>query len=93
MVEEDQFEPVQYWTTNKEVELLIIQEQLALGSIFFKCKECHQTGMIKGGTQLAEIVREESDIAAPDPCGIEFDLCTQHSGNDHEQKRSDNETR
>ena len=64
---------------NKE-EAELCKEELKRGGVFFRCKECSRTGMIKGGTQIAEIVREESDIAAPEPCGIEFDCCAQHNG-------------
>ena len=64
---------------NKE-EAELFKEELKRGGVFFKCLACNKTGMIKGGTQIAEIVREESDIAAPGPCGIEFDNCAQHSG-------------
>ena len=63
-----------------ETELTIFQEELQKGGVFFKCLKCNKTGMIKGGAELAAIVRQEAGIATPNPCGIEFEECSQHSG-------------
>ena len=54
--------------------------ELENGGVYFKCKECGATGMLKGDTQIAQIVREQADVKAPEPCGFEFDNCVQHGG-------------
>jgi hypothetical protein len=50
------------------------------GGIYFKCKTCSATGVVKAETRLAKAVREKSGIAAPAPVGVEFDTCEQHGG-------------
>lgn len=60
-------------------ELETFKKEVEAGVIYFKCKCCPLTGVIKGHTRLAKAVREKSGIKAPNPVGIEFDDCKQHT--------------
>jgi len=42
-------------------------------------KVCGCSGVIKGTAPLAKHVREKAGIQAPNPVGIEFDACEQHT--------------
>lgn len=52
---------------------------VAAGGIYFKCAKCHITGVVLGQTKLAKSVRKQMKIEAPNPCGIQFDSCEQHT--------------
>ena len=41
------------------------------GGVYFKCKDCRATGVIKA-SNFAKAVRESAGIAAPKPVGVEF---------------------
>jgi len=45
---------------------------VAAGGIYWKCKDCHASGVIRGGSGLAEEVRRVSKIEPPNPVGFEF---------------------
>lgn len=51
---------------------------VAAGGVYFKCDECHKTGVIKK-SPLADIVREHSNNPTPAPCGIQFGACSEHA--------------
>jgi len=42
------------------------------GGIYWKCSDCGSGGAIRCGSGLAQAVREQSGIKAPDPVGAEF---------------------
>jgi len=65
-----------------EDELARFAEELAKGSIFFKCEQCTTTGMIIGSHPLAEAVRKQTGVVAPNPVGIEFATCEEHTPQD-----------
>lgn len=46
---------------------------IADGGVAFGCKDCHISGVIKASAPLAAAVRKQLGIAAPKPCGVEFD--------------------
>ena len=58
------------------------QEELNKGGIYFKCATCNTTGMIAGNAPLAKAVRKKMGIPAPGPCGMEFEMCSQHGDKD-----------
>jgi len=43
------------------------------GGIYFKCKDCNRSGVVKADHPLAVDVRKHTKIEAPNPVGIEFD--------------------
>jgi hypothetical protein len=43
------------------------------GGIYWKCSKCHSSGAILKRAPLAQMVREQMNIAAPNPCGIDFE--------------------
>ena len=58
-----------------------VAEEVKRGGIHWKCKDCGSAGAIKAGHPLAEAVRAQAKIPAPDPVGVEFTkddcpLCT-----------------
>jgi len=58
-------------TCEEEVENF--KKEVEKGGIYWKCR-CSATGVVKGGTELAVKVREESGIAVG-PVGVEFEKC------------------
>ena len=42
------------------------------GGIYWRCKDCSATGVIRGDSPFAKAVRKEMGIAAPKPAGVEF---------------------
>ncbi len=52
---------------------------VAQGGVYFRCKTCSATGVIKPGTDLAVAVREKAKIAAPEAMAMEFQNCDQHA--------------
>jgi len=62
-----------------EDELKLHKDIVDAGGIYFKCKKCDKTGVIKGHTEIAKLVREKLKVEAPAPCGIEFDNCEHHT--------------
>jgi hypothetical protein len=52
---------------------------VADGGIYFKCEECKREGVIKPESGCSISVRKKLNFAAPDPCGIEFQKCEQHT--------------
>ena len=61
-----------------EDEVKLHRQIVAEGGVYFKCKQCSATGVVKAGTALAKMVREDTKIAPPDPVGCEFESCEQH---------------
>ncbi len=66
-----------------EAQIKMVEE----GGVFFKCKDCDAIGSIKGDHPLAIQARKQTGVAAPNPCGIEFDkntcpVCTGQVGTD-----------
>lgn len=58
------------------------EQEVAKGGVFFKCSNCGAEGAVKAEHPLAKAVRKQLDIAAPNPCGVEFDkgncpVCTE----------------
>lgn len=49
------------------------------GGVYFKCTEWGSTGVIKADTEFAKAVRKTSKVEAPDPIGIEFTKCIEHT--------------
>ena len=49
------------------------------GGVFWKCNECNRQGVIKAESPISEIVRQKMGIKAPEPVGIEFEHCKQHT--------------
>lgn len=60
-------------------ELKRFEQEVANGGIFFKCRCCTTTGVIKGHSPLAQTVRKQMNIHAPEPCGVEFENCEEHT--------------
>jgi hypothetical protein len=57
--------------TCKEDEAML-KEVVTQGGIYWKCKDCHASGAIKGEHPIAQMVRWKMKIETPKPCGIEF---------------------
>lgn len=62
------------------------QEEIALhrsiveaGGVYYRCRVCGCSGVIRGDDPLAKHVREKAGIEAPKPVGIEFEACVQHA--------------
>jgi len=55
-----------------ETEDREMKEAVAQGGVFWRCADCNSGGVIKAGVPLAEAVREQYGIGAPDPVGVEF---------------------
>ena len=62
-----------------EEQLTRFDQEVSMGGIFFKCRCCTTTGVIKADAPLAQMVRKQMNIQAPDPCGVEFDNCEEHT--------------
>lgn len=60
-----------------EKELAMQKQVVNEGGIYFQCKECGQRGVIRA-CNFTEKVREHMKIAAPEPCGVEFNFCVEH---------------
>lgn len=43
------------------------------GGVYFRCRDCKISGVVKADSLLAADVRKQHGIAAPEPCGVEFD--------------------
>lgn len=43
------------------------------GGIYWKCKNCGSHGTLEAETGLAKLIREKTNIKAPDPVGIDID--------------------
>ena len=66
--------------TSKELEQhLKFKSIVESGGAYWKCKECPQGGVLTAESKLAIALRETSGVASPDPVGIEFDTCDQHT--------------
>jgi hypothetical protein len=68
-------EPCDKCKTEIELHRSIVQA----GGVYFKCKGCAITGVLRAESELAKMVREHSGIAAPNPVGFEFERCDQHT--------------
>lgn len=53
--------------------------EVEAGGVYFRCAECGAMGVVKGGTEFAAAVREAHGIPAPEPCGVEFNKCEEHT--------------
>lgn len=49
-----------------------VEEEVARGGIHWRCADCGAAGAIRAGHPLAEAVRAQMGIAAPNACGVEF---------------------
>lgn len=49
-----------------------MDNEVANGGIYWKCKDCGSNGAIKAGSQMSIDVRDQMNIKAPDKCGVEF---------------------
>jgi DNA-directed RNA polymerase subunit RPC12/RpoP len=47
---------------------------VAAGGVYFKCK-CGMRGVVKAESPIAAIVRENLNLPAPEPCGLEVEAC------------------
>ena len=54
-------------------------ELVEQGGIYFRCKTCSATGVVKPGTDLAIAVRKQAEVDPPDAMGMEFQNCEQHA--------------
>lgn len=52
------------------------QYEVKAGGIFFKCKKCNATGVVRKEVSLAIKVRKELNLKPPLPCGIELSNCS-----------------
>ena len=52
---------------------------VAEGGIYWKCKECTREGVILARSKYAKAVRKQLKVKKPDPCGIEFEKCIEHT--------------
>jgi len=52
---------------------------VAAGGVYWQCRGCKQKGVIRETAELSALVRKEMKIEAPDPCGIEFEKCEEHT--------------
>ena len=68
--------------TDCEDQLAKFDEELAKGGIFFKCEQCTTTGMIIGSHPLAIATRLQLAVVAPNPVGVEFATCEEHTPQD-----------
>lgn len=59
-------------------EIALHKEEVRKGGVYFRCKECGKSGVIRAEAEFSKMVREEGHIAPPDPIGVEFDKCSQH---------------
>lgn len=64
-----------------EENILEMGKAVQEGGIHFKCRSCDKTGVIRGTSELAQLVRKQMNIHAPEPCGVEFDTCEEHTPN------------
>jgi len=53
------------------------KEVVEQGGIYVRCLECGMEGALTPSA-ITELVREQLGIAAPEPCGMEFDKCSEH---------------
>jgi len=49
-----------------------VDEEVAKGGIYWRCKDCGSAGAIRAGHPLAEQVREQMNLQPPAPCGVEL---------------------
>jgi hypothetical protein len=55
-----------------------LEEQGAMvrqGGVYFKCRKCGTTGVIRPGHIISLLTRHKMGICAPKPCGIELEDC------------------
>jgi len=57
----------------QELHATIVKE----GGVYFSCEKCPVTGVLRASSGLAKAVREKHP--APDPVGLQFDDCSQHT--------------
>ena len=48
------------------------------GGVYWSCKECHQSGVIKP-SDYANAVRKSAGVEKPKPVGVAFDVCKDHA--------------
>jgi len=65
--------------SNCEKELENFHAIVKAGGVYFRCKECENEGVIRK-SEFADEVRRLNKVEAPAPCGVEFDTCSQHTG-------------
>lgn len=73
--------PAQAFCNKCEEELEQWKMFVGAGGLYFKCKECGATGVIKytdTSKAMCDEVREKLGVPAPEPAGVEFDTCDQH---------------
>ena len=50
------------------------------GGIYWKCDGCKRSGVVRGGSEFSQLVRERSKVAAPDPIGFQAATCPACNG-------------
>lgn len=70
-----------------KAEIKLHREEVAAGGVYWKCCDCHSEGVIKASSPFAQVVRDNLNIQAPAPAGVEFGkahgcpVCAEGEGN------------
>lgn len=59
-------------------EVTTFKNEVVKGGVFWHCGGCNKYGVIKADTPLAKATRKEAGIEAPEPCGLQFEVCMEH---------------
>ncbi len=62
-----------------EKEIKTMEACLQSGGVHFNCTQCSTTGMLTGTSEIAIQVRKYSEIVTPNPVGITFEKCAEHT--------------
>ncbi len=55
-----------------KAELAEYEEIVRSGGVYWRCKDCGSSGVIKPNSTFCQMVRNQAGIQAPDPIGVEF---------------------
>lgn len=55
------------------------REEVEKGGVYFRCSICGASGVIRAEVPYAEAVRIAYGKTNGEPCGVEFDECSQHT--------------
>lgn len=47
-------------------------EIVEAGGVYWECEDCPASGVVKGTSPFAQMVRKAHDLPAPAPCGVQF---------------------
>ncbi len=64
-------------------ELATFDDVIKSGGVYFKCKECGATGVIKyndGTKEFCDAVRKTAGVPFGRPVGVELEKCEEHGG-------------